>query len=71
MTRTPGQASGGSTGAPDCGGSFQIDMNAFIQSGVDATLVAGQGVFAQLWSRDPVGPTTTSLSNAVVFLIGG
>jgi Tol biopolymer transport system component len=70
VTRTPGQASGGSSGAPDCSGSFQLDMNAYIQSGVDATLVPGQGVFAQYWSRDPSGPATTSLSNAVVFLIG-
>lgn len=67
--RTATQNSGGNTGGSDCSGVFSLDFNVRIQSGVDPTLVAGAEVFSQYWSRDPASPSTTSLSNALRFLI--
>jgi hypothetical protein len=68
LVRTPVQNSGGT--AP-CGGAFQIDFNAYVASGADPALVAGQQVWAQTWSRDPgfAPPNNTSLSNAVTFTL--
>lgn len=66
--RTPTQNSGGNA-APDCSGSFALDFNLRIQSGVDPQLVAGQEVFAQFWSRDPADASTTNLTDAVAFFI--
>jgi hypothetical protein len=68
--RTPPQNSGGA--APptsDCSGSFSLDFNARIQSGVDSQLVAGEEIFAQYWSRDPGDASTTNFSNALAFYI--
>jgi len=64
LVRTMLQNSGGT---PPCGGSFQIDFNAYIASGKDPALVAGQKVWLQAWSRDPgfAPPNNTSLSDAV------
>jgi len=59
----------GSSGGSDCGGGFSFDMNARIQSGLDPALVAGSDVFTQYWSRDPASASTTSLSNALHFLV--
>jgi hypothetical protein len=67
--RTPQQSSGGSASGSDCTGSYSFDFNARIASGVDASLVAGAEIYAQYWSRDPQSPSTTSLSNALRFLI--
>ncbi len=67
--RTATQNSGGNTGSSDCSGVFSLDFNVRIQSGVDPTLVAGAEVFGQYWSRDPASPSTTSLSNALRFLV--
>ena len=67
--RTPVQSSGGSASGSDCSGAFSFDFNAQIQGGIDATLTAGSEVFAQYWSRDPVSASTTSLSNALRFLV--
>jgi hypothetical protein len=67
--RTAVQNSGGSPGGSDCTGTFALDSNARIQGGVDPQLVAGQGVFGQYWSRDPMSPSTTSLTDASNFLI--
>jgi hypothetical protein len=69
IRRTAQQNSGGSAGGNDCSGSFGFDFNARIQSGVDPALVIGAEVFGQYWSRDSVSPSTTSLSNAIRFLI--
>jgi hypothetical protein len=68
-SRTPVQNSGGSTSGADCSGSYSFDFNAHTQSGLDPTLLAGAEVYAQYWSRDPASPSTTSLSNALRFLI--
>jgi glycosylphosphatidylinositol phospholipase D len=69
IVRTLVQGSGGSASGSDCTGTYSFDFNAWIQSGGDSTLVAGAEVFGQYWSRDPLSPSTTSLSNAVRFLI--
>lgn len=68
-TRTPVQSSGGSTSGADCTGTFALDFNARIQSGVDAALSLGAEVYCQYWSRDPQSPSTTSLTNALRFLV--
>jgi len=68
-TRTPVQSSGGSTSGSDCTGTFSLDFNARIQSGVDAALSLGAEVYCQYWSRDPQSPSTTSLTNALRFLV--
>ncbi|HVS10511.1 MAG TPA: hypothetical protein VMS76_11600, partial [Planctomycetota bacterium] len=60
---------GGST-SPDCTGGLQVDFNAWIASGADPSLVPGENVCIQAWSRDSGAATTTNLSNALVFAIG-
>ena len=67
--RTPVQNSGGNPPPLDCSGSYSFDMNAWIQSGVDASLVAGTRVYAQFWSRDPQASFPTGLTNAIDFVI--
>jgi hypothetical protein len=66
LVRTKLQNSGG---APPCGGTYTMDFNAYIASGVDPALVAGQQVWLQTWSRDPASPSTTNLSDALTFTI--
>lgn len=66
--RTTAQSSG--PGGP-CGGSYSLDMNAWIQSEVDMRLVPGAVVCAQYWYRDPGEPAgfNTGLSDAIQFAI--
>ncbi len=66
IKRTAVQVSGGSAA---CSGSFDIDFNAYIASGVDATLIGGAHVWAQYWSRDPASASTTNLTNALAFTL--
>lgn len=63
--------SSGGNAAPanDCTGSIAYDYNARIQSGIDPNLSVGQEVFVQAWARDPASASTTSLSNAIRFVI--
>jgi hypothetical protein len=60
-----------SGGTAPCAGMFQIDFNAYVASGKDPALVAGQQVWIQTWSRDPgfAPPNNTSLSDALSFTI--
>jgi hypothetical protein len=69
IKRTPVQTSGGTPpGSTDCTGTYSIDFNAFLQSGVNPLLqIVGQQVNAQYWSRDPQDAFGTSLTNAVQF----
>jgi hypothetical protein len=67
--RTPPQNSGGSASGSDCTGTYSFDFNTRIHSGVDSSLVAGAEIYAQYWSRDPATPSTTSLTNALRFVI--
>lgn len=70
--RTPVLNSGGSAApAADCTGTYGIDFNAHIASGVDPNLVAGQAVDGQFWSRDPgfSAPNNTGLTAGIHFVI--
>lgn len=69
IRRTPVQNSGGNPPPNDCSGTLGLDFNAWIQSGVDPMLVPGVTTFTQFWSRDPASPSTTSLSDAIFFVI--
>jgi hypothetical protein len=64
--RTITQSSGGTL--LQCDGSLALDWNAF-QSANPGSLgnpwIAGEGVYAQAWYRDPPAPKTTNLSDAV------
>jgi hypothetical protein len=66
LVRTPVQNSGGTS---PCGGVYMIDFNAYIASGKDPSLVPGQQVWVQTWSRDPASPSATNLSDAITFTI--
>jgi hypothetical protein len=67
--RTSGVFSGGSPVGTDCTGVLSFEFNALIQSGVDATLVPGQEVFSQFWSRDVASPGGSCLTGGMRFLI--
>ncbi len=70
LRRTPSLNSGGSLPpANDCSGQLNYDLNARIASGVDPALQSGVAVWCQYWSRDPQGPSATSLTNALTFTI--
>lgn len=60
---------GGTVGPADCSGTLTTDFNAFVASGADPALVAGQAVHAQFVSRDPASVGTLSLTDAVVFTL--
>ena len=62
--------SGGST-ITDCSGAYRVDFNAWIASGFDPALLAGQDVWTQYWSRDPgfPAPDGTGLTDALAFTI--
>jgi hypothetical protein len=64
--RVGGQVSAGSG---PCDGTFSFDMNAYIQSGVYPSLVPGEIVYCQWWSRDLQDPAGfgTGLTNALYF----
>jgi len=67
--RMPIQNSLGNPAPDDCSGSYAVDMNARIQSGIDAMLVVGVNVYGQFWMRDPQSPSTTGLSDAIQFRV--
>ena len=69
VKRTPIQSSGGNPAPNDCSGTYTLDMNARIQSGIDAALVPGTVVYGQFWGRDPLAPFTTALTNGVQFTV--
>ncbi|HVS19146.1 MAG TPA: FG-GAP repeat protein, partial [Planctomycetota bacterium] len=70
VVRTPGQFSGGIPPPNNCTGKFNMNFNAYIQSGIDPSLTAGATVNAQYWYRDPTHPVGGSgLSNAIEFSI--
>jgi hypothetical protein len=67
LARTPPQNSGGSPSS--CTGSYALDFNAYVASGADPALVAGQAVWVQTWALDPGSTIPTSLSNALSFVV--
>jgi Tol biopolymer transport system component len=66
LKRTQQLNSGGS-GA--CGGTFALDFNARIASGVDPALVAGAQFWGQFWYRDPPNVWTTGTTHAVTAIL--
>jgi hypothetical protein len=62
VQRTPPASSGGTVA---CTGQFALDFNAWIASGADPSLSAGDRIDAQWWSRDPAAVSTTNLTNAI------
>lgn len=69
IRRTGLHSSGGNPPPNDCSEQYSFDFNDYLRSGADPNLVAGIGVFAQYWSRDPAHPHTTGLTDAVGFTI--
>ncbi|MBI5432017.1 MAG: hypothetical protein HZA52_04220 [Planctomycetes bacterium] len=72
IKRTSIQGSGGSAApAADCTGTYGFDFNAYIATGTDPNLVAGQSVDGQFWSRDPgfTAPNNTGLTGGIHFVI--
>ncbi len=68
LKRTPVTNSGGTTFS--CDGQISIDMNAYAASGVaPALLVPGTIVNCQVWSRDPMSVSTTSLSDGLEYFV--
>jgi hypothetical protein len=68
--RTGVQNSNGTLGA--CDGALALDWNAFIASSPSALgnpFAGGEQVWIQAWFRDPPSPKTTSLSNALQFVV--
>ena len=57
----------GSCGTAGCDGVLAMDFNAWIASGADPALVAGQSAYVQAWFRS--GPGTSQLSDALALLI--
>jgi len=57
--------SGGTSG---CAGVLSMDMNAWIASGADPALVAGQTAYVQAWFRNALG--SSQLTDALALLIG-
>jgi hypothetical protein len=70
QSRTDTQSSGGGANPP-CDGFMSVDFNAYVATGADPGLVAGQTVWAQYWSRDPgfAPPDNTNLTDAVEFTL--
>jgi len=69
FTRTPFQNSDGNPLPDDCSGTFDFEFNEMVITGIDPTLVPGTKVYTQYWSRDPLDPWTSSLSDALQFTI--
>ncbi|MCC6407513.1 MAG: FG-GAP repeat protein [Planctomycetes bacterium] len=70
IKRTSVQSTGGSSTGSDCTGAMSFDFNAYLQSGADpAIALQGAEVFCQYWSRDPNSASTTSLTNALRFVV--
>jgi Tol biopolymer transport system component len=71
LRRTSAQLSGGSPAGSDCTGSYAFDFNAWIATGLDPSLGAGVGVWAQFWARDPgfLPPDSSCLTDATRFVI--
>ncbi len=67
LKRTALQGSGGNAPPNDCSGTYKLDFNAYIASGVDAGLVSGAVIDGQYWARDPgfSAPNNTSLTDAI------
>jgi hypothetical protein len=68
VVRTAAQTST-ATGAPPCPGRYSFDFSAHVASGKDPTLVGGQQVWAQYWTRDGGAPSGSGLTNGLTFSV--
>lgn len=66
IVRCAAQNSGGSG---TCGGSFDVDFNAYVASVGGLGLDGGTHVWAQFWSRDVADPFGTNLTDAITFML--
>ncbi|HVS19786.1 MAG TPA: hypothetical protein VMT18_14370 [Planctomycetota bacterium] len=65
--RTTYQFSGG--GGVPCGGTFDLDFNAWLATQPQPKVHAGMRLYAQYWYRDPADPFASATSDAVSFHI--
>jgi len=68
--RTPPGSSGGTSVGLDCSGVLSLDLGALIAAGNDPRLAYGAIAYVQCWSRDPLDPNGSSLSNGLRITIG-
>lgn len=67
ITRTTPTSTGGNPPPNDCSGSLAFHWNQpYVAS---QGITTGEWYYAQYWSRDPASPSTTSLSDAVRFVL--
>ncbi|MBI5434398.1 MAG: hypothetical protein HZA52_16310 [Planctomycetes bacterium] len=64
VVRTPAQSSAGNPPPSDCSGQMVLDVTTALPASL-----APSFVYMQAWSRDPLAPFGTSLSNAVEILL--
>jgi hypothetical protein len=57
------------TGSPPCPGVYTFNFSAHVASGKDPTLVAGQQVWAQYWTRDGAAPSGSGLTDGLTFTV--
>ncbi|MEM9800243.1 MAG: hypothetical protein AAGA20_07955 [Planctomycetota bacterium] len=65
VMRTPPVPSGGQPQFGSCLGLFEIDFNAWAQSGMDPALVAGSTAIGHFWYRDGSAQANARFSSAV------
>lgn len=68
-SRSASSSSGGSISGSDCSGVISVNFTPIAQAGATPGLTLGNEVYAQVWSRDPAGIGTTSLSNGLRFFL--
>lgn len=68
--RTPPGSSGGTAAGLDCSGVLSLDLGALIAAGNDPRLAYGAIAYVQCWSRDPLDPNGSSLTNGLRITIG-
>jgi hypothetical protein len=70
LQRTPLASSGGNPAPSDCSGVLAFDFNAWVRSGSDSRLGAGQSVWGQFWSHDLQASFHVGLTAGVGFVLG-
>ena len=63
--RTQPVPSGGNPADGPCAGTFELDFNAYVQSGVDPAIVAGSNVIGHFWYRYGAAPGNARFSDAI------
>ena len=68
VVRTAPQISS-ATGSPPCPGVYSFNFSAYVASGQDPTLVSGQPVWVQYWTRDNGAVSGSGLTNGLSFSV--